>query len=88
MQVLCPEDVLKSHFCLRKKNIRQNEEFLAEYGRFDWESCAVVNHDDQNLVRNGFVSASLPQSSVEEDLSWCKEACSDPGAAAALRNGS
>ena len=61
---------------------------LAEYGKFDseWfrELCGVMNQYFSymlnsrevcltNLVRNRIANASLPQLSMEEEVSWCGE---------------
>ena len=85
MQVLCLEDVLKTHCCLRKTSERMK---LAEYGKFysEWFSTVVWRdesrfqlHADlqrgvfEDLVRNTIVNAYLLQLSMEEDVSWCGE---------------
>ena len=84
MQVLCLGDVLKSHYAKTSDRIK----LLAEYGKFDseWFSNVVWSdesifqlHADlqrsvfEDLVRNTIVNASLPQLSMEEEVSWCGE---------------
>ena len=87
MQVLCQEDVLKSHCCLRKTSktelsFWQNMESLIQSGSA--ELCVVMNQDFscilmlqrgvfKDLVRNTIVNTSLPQITMEEEVSWCGE---------------
>ena len=83
MQVLCLEDVLRSHCCLRKTSDRMK--LLAEYGKFDseWFSRVVWSdesifqlHADlqrgvfEDLVRNTIVNASQPQLSIFSCWYW------------------
>ena len=72
---------------LSQKNIKDWIKFLAEYGKFDseWFSRVVVMNQEiscmlmlqrgvfKALVRNTIVNASLPQLSMEEEVSWCGE---------------
>ena len=64
----------------------RERKFLAEYGKFDseWFSSIVWSDESRfqlhadlkrgvfkDLVRNTIVHASLPQLSMEEEVSWC-----------------
>ena len=83
MQVLCLEDVLKSHCCLRHQtelSFCQNMEGLIQSGSAElwWSDESIFQlHADlqrgvfKDLVRNIIVNA--PQFSMEESCSWCGE---------------
>ena len=78
---------VKSHCCLRKTSktelsFWQNMESLIQSGSA--ELCGVMNQYFscmlmlqrgvfEDLVRNTIVNASLPQLSMEEEVSWCGE---------------
>ena len=49
MLVLCLEDVLKSHCCLRKTSDRMK--FLAEYGKFDSKWFRRVVWSDESIFQ-------------------------------------
>ena len=59
MQVLCLEDVLKTHCCLSKTSKTESNFPYSQRGVFE------------DLVRNTIISASLPQLSMVEEVSWC-----------------
>ena len=89
MQILCL-DVLKSHCCLRQTECScwQNLESLIHSGSAElcgvmdqYFSCMLMLQRDvlEDLVSNTIVNASLPQLSMEEEVSWCGEPFSAAG---------